>query len=147
MSEAPVMNQLNLVVADMDATLAFYRRLGLDIPADAAARSGGHHAEVSLPNGFTLEFDSPKLAKSYNPGSRGPGGGGSLLGFSLPTRETVDARYAELIGAGYAGSQAPYDAFWGARYAVVADPDGNQVGLMSPIDPERRSAPPEFARG
>jgi uncharacterized glyoxalase superfamily protein PhnB len=35
--------------------------------------------------------------------------------------------------------QPPYDAFWGARYAVVSDPDGNAVGIMSPIDPDRRS--------
>ena len=64
MSGAPVPTQLNLIVADMDATLTFYRRLGLDISADAAVRSGGHHAEVSLPNGLTLDFDSLELAKS-----------------------------------------------------------------------------------
>ena len=51
--------------------------------------------------------------------------------------------YADLTGAGYAGQQPPYDAFWGARYAVVEDPDGNPVGLMSPLDPAYRSAPPE----
>ena len=43
--------------------------------------------------------------------------------------------YADLTGAGYRGQQPPYDAFWGARYAVVEDPDGNAVGLMSPSDP------------
>jgi hypothetical protein len=36
-----------------------------------------------------------------------------------------------------------FDAFWGARYAIVADPDGNDVGLMSPIDESRRTWPPE----
>ena len=41
--------------------------------------------------------------------------------------------------AGYISEQQPYDAFWGARYAVVQDPDGNPVGIMSPIDPDRRS--------
>ncbi len=39
--------------------------------------------------------------------------------------------------------QDPYDAFWGARYAVVSDPDGNGVGIMSPPDPAMRTAPPE----
>jgi uncharacterized damage-inducible protein DinB len=29
----------------------------------------------------------------------------------------------------------------GARYAVVADPDGNSVGLMGPIDPDRARIP------
>ena len=54
----------------------------------------------------------------------------------------MDARYADLTAAGYRGQQPPWDAFWGARYAVVEDPDGNPVGLMSPIDPARRSAAP-----
>jgi hypothetical protein len=30
----------------------------------------------------------------------------------------------------------------GARYAVVTDPDGNAVGLMSPIDSARKTMPP-----
>jgi hypothetical protein len=60
------------------------------------------------------------------------------LGFSLPTREAVDRLSAELTGSGYRGKQPPYDAFWGARYAVVADPDGIDVGLMSPIDQQHR---------
>ena len=38
--------------------------------------------------------------------------------------------------------QPPFDAFWGARYAIVEDPDGNSVGLMSPVDPTRRSPMP-----
>jgi uncharacterized glyoxalase superfamily protein PhnB len=64
-----------------------------------------------------------------------------VLGFSFPSREAVDERYADLVGAGYVGRQPPYDAFWGARYAVVQDPDGNDVGLMSPVDPTKRSVP------
>jgi hypothetical protein len=44
-------------------------------------------------------------------------------------------------GAGYEGQQPPYDAFTGARYAVVLDPDGNAVGLMGPIDPAKSSIP------
>ena len=42
----------------------------------------------------------------------------------------------------------PFDAFWAARYAVVADPDGNDVGLMSlwrnPAGHGRRSHPPRL---
>jgi uncharacterized glyoxalase superfamily protein PhnB len=54
----------------------------------------------------------------------------------------VDRLYTELTTAGYQGQQRPYDAFWGARYAVVADPDGNPVGLMSKSDPGKRTPPP-----
>ena len=143
---SPLLNQLNLVVRDMDASLAFYRRLGLDIPDRAVWRVAGaaHHVEVVMSNGVHLEFDSGALAMRYNAGWREPSAGGSrsVIGFALPSREAVDAVYRDLIGAGAATRQPPYDAFWGARYAIVADPDGNDVGLMSPIDPARKSAPP-----
>lgn len=141
----PVLDQLNLVVRDMEATLAFYRRLGLDIPDRAVWRtaSGGHHAEATMPSGFRLEFDSIAMAKAYNAGWCEPAGGSRcVISFSLPTREAVDERYADLTAAGYAGRQAPYDAFWGSRYAIVSDPDGNDVGLMSPPDRSQAGAPP-----
>ena len=57
-------------------------------------------------------------------------------------RRAVDEVYADLAGAGYPGRQPPYDAFWGARYAIVEDPDGNPVRLMSPIDAGLRHWPP-----
>ena len=50
-------------------------------------------------------------------------------------------KYDELTSAGYLGLAAPYDAFWGARYAIVEDPNGIAVGLMSPIDPKHRVWP------
>jgi catechol 2,3-dioxygenase-like lactoylglutathione lyase family enzyme len=142
----PLLNQLDLVVGDIDATVAFYRRLGLDIPERAIWRtaSGAHHCDLDLPNGLHLHFDSPELAKAFNAGWQESAGGGSrtVIGFALPSRAAVDERYAELIAAGYRGRQPPYDTFWGARYAVIVDPDGNDVGLMSPSDPARRGALP-----
>jgi uncharacterized glyoxalase superfamily protein PhnB len=42
-----------------------------------------------------------------------------ILGFSLASREAVDDTYRALTAAGYLGRQEPYDAFFGARYAVV----------------------------
>ncbi len=36
-----------------------------------------------------------------------------------------------LTGAGYEGHLAPWDAFWGMRYAVVHDPDGTPVDLFA----------------
>lgn len=130
----------------MDATLAFYRQLGLSIPESTVWRTatGAHHAEVQMSNGVLLEFDSAQLAKSYNAGWREQPVGASrgVLGFSLASRPAVDEKYEALIAAGYLGSQPPYDTFWGARYAVVEDPDGNHVGLMSPLDPARRRPGP-----
>src|ERR1700687_643970 len=143
MPDVPVLNQLNIVAKYFEATIAFYRRLGVGVPDGVNLPDGTRHAEVTLPNGFVLEFDNHALARIYNAGWRRPAGSSpALIGFSLPTRDAVDQRYAELVAAGYEGRQPPYDAFWGARYAVVADPDGNDVGLMSPLDEKRRAWPP-----
>ena len=38
----------------------------------------------------------------------------------------------------------PYDAIWGARYAVIEDPDGLAVGLMSAVSPDKKSPPPDL---
>jgi uncharacterized glyoxalase superfamily protein PhnB len=142
-----MLNQINIVAADYDATLDFYRRLGVAI-TQTPRHADQRHAAASLANGLTLEFDNVPLARIYNAAWRtADGGSAAILGFSLPSREAVDRLYAELVAAGYRGRQQPYDAFWGARYAIVADPAGNDVGLMSPIDATRRSWPPAAAPG
>jgi uncharacterized glyoxalase superfamily protein PhnB len=138
-----ILNQLDLVARDFEATAEFYRRLGVSFEDRSAPGGEVRHAELTLANGFVLHLDDERLAGLYNAAWRRRGGSSrALLGFSVPTRETVDERYAELVGAGYEGRQPPYDTFWGARYAIVADPDGNDVGIMSPSDEARRSWPP-----
>jgi len=145
MADQPVFDQVNLVVRDMDATLAFYRKLGLDVPDsgfDWPPGSGAQHVDVTFPSGTRLEFDNVPMAKLWHAGWRENGHGSkTVLGIALPSREAVDERYAELTASGYTGCQPPYDAFFGARYAVVEDPDGNDVGLMSPIDAKRKFVP------
>jgi uncharacterized glyoxalase superfamily protein PhnB len=141
-NSGPDLHMLNLVVDDMRASLDFYRQLGIAVPdgGDAAAP----HVQLRMPGGFSLELDTAESARLWHAAWRtDPATVGVVIGFSLPTREAVDERYAELTSAGYAGRQPPFDAFWGARYAIVADPDGNDVGLMSPIDESRRTWPPE----
>lgn len=139
---APDLHMVNLIVGDMEASLEFYRRLGVDV-ADANA-SGGVHARMKMPGGLSLELDTSDSARVWHAGWRAdPSSVQVVIGFSLPDRQSVDDRYAELTAAGYTGRQPPFDAFWGARYAIVADPDGNDVGLMSPMDEEHETWPPE----
>jgi len=138
----PTLNQINIVACDFDASVRFYRHLGIDIADRSGTDQTIRHAAVTMSNGLILEFDNHRLAQTYNASWRGPvGGSRALIGFTLSSREEVDRTYADLTAAGYAGRQCPFDAFWGARYAIVADPDGNDVGLMSPLDPARRSWP------
>jgi uncharacterized glyoxalase superfamily protein PhnB len=145
---APLFKQVNLVVRNMDEALRFYRAAGLEIPESAVWRtgSGAHHVQVTMPGGIELELDSAALARVYNRGWSEPRERGSrcVLSLHVDSREAVDRTCASLAAQGYAVSQPPFDAFWGARYAIVLDPDGNGVGFMSPSDPTKRSPPPEI---
>jgi catechol 2,3-dioxygenase-like lactoylglutathione lyase family enzyme len=122
---------IGLVVADMAVSLAFYRRLGLDIPADADAAP---HVEVALPGGLRLVWDTEDTIRSFAPGWKAGGGDSrASLAFRLRDPAAVDTAYAELTDAGYHGEHAPWDAFWGQRYAVLHDPDGLAVDLFAPL--------------
>ena len=144
----PVLNQLNIVSADPEASLAFYRELGVEIPEANVWRtaSGVHHVNAAdQPEGaIHFDIDSAAFAPHWNSGWRGRRdlAGRVVIGFHLPTRTAVDALYRRMTAAGHCGLQQPWDAFWGARYAVLEDPDGIAVGLMSPVDAAMRSPPP-----
>jgi catechol 2,3-dioxygenase-like lactoylglutathione lyase family enzyme len=129
------LDQFNLVVSDMEASVAFYRKLGLTIP-DTDPEWQSHHRSAETDDGIDIDFDSAEFARHWDHGWQG---GMGVLGFKVEDRGKVDEIYQDLVGSGYRGQQEPYDAFWGARYAVVEDPDGNAVGIMSPIDPAMRS--------
>ncbi len=134
-----VLDQLNIVVRDMDAAVDFYRRLGIEIP-ETLAEWQTHHRTAATSGEVSLDLDSTAFTPQWDSGwpASQPG---VVVGFRVATREDVDDLYEELTGAGHVGQQAPYDTFWGARYAIVEDPSGNAVGLMSPIDPARRTQP------
>jgi uncharacterized glyoxalase superfamily protein PhnB len=128
---APTFNAIGLTVADMSAALAFYRKIGLDIPADADAAP---HAEVTLPGGLRLMFDTYDTIRSFDPDWKPPTGGPRVnLAFACADPAEVDAAYAAMTGAGYDGHLPPWDAVWGQRYATLHDPDGNSVDLYAPM--------------
>ena len=138
----PVLDSINIVVRDVDAAVTFYQKLGMDIPQTLPEWQLHHRtAAVDGEIDVAVDFDSSEFAAQWNAGWPAETTG-VVIGFRIASREEVDALYQELTGAGHVGQQPPYDAFWGARYAIVLDPSGNSVGLMSPVDPARRTRPP-----
>jgi len=121
---------IGLVVDDMARSLAFYRKLGLEIAADADAED---HVEATLPGGLRMAWDTVETIKSFDPTWTPPTGGGHRIGLAFLCADPaeVDRIYADLVSAGYEGHLEPWDAFWGQRYATVRDPDGNGVDLFA----------------
>lgn len=136
----PRMIGLYLFVSDLEKTKAFYAALGLHIEpvSDMFARA-------SWSDKVMLEFGTKKLTDSYDPNFEVPGFlSKSTINFEVGSEVEVDSTFVRLTDLGYQGHLAPIDAPWGARFAIVQDPDGNFVGLHSPRD---RDAEREVERG
>jgi len=122
---------IGVVVQDMAKTLSFYRLLGLEFPEDADA---GGHVETVLPGGIRLMFDSEDVMRSFNEGWSPPARPGPMsFAFLCDRSDDVDVTFERLVGHGCEAVVAPFDAFWGQRYATVHDPDGNAVDLFAPL--------------
>jgi uncharacterized glyoxalase superfamily protein PhnB len=125
----PRIDAFAIIVTDMAASLAFYRRLGLEFPAGA---EGQGHVEATLPGGLRLMFDTVEIVRSFDANWQPPAGGHRMsLAFVCDDVSDVDKVHADLVAAGYVSHLAPFDAFWGQRYATVYDPDGNPVDLFA----------------
>lgn len=137
----PVLNAIGLVVADMAASLAFYRLLGMEF---AEGADEAPHTEATLPGGVRLMWDTHATIKSFDPDfiPPGPHGARISLAFQCANPAEVDVTYRRLVEAGHTGAMQPWDAPWGQRYAVVHDPDGNGVDLYAPLADADTSAPP-----
>jgi catechol 2,3-dioxygenase-like lactoylglutathione lyase family enzyme len=122
---------VGVVVQDMARALAFYRRLGLDVPAEKDTEP---HVDHVLPGGVRVAWDTVETIKSFDPGFTFSPGSGMSLAFGFDNPAEVDAAYAELLGAGAQAHKEPWDAFWGMRYACVRDPDGHPVDLFASLD-------------
>jgi uncharacterized glyoxalase superfamily protein PhnB len=127
---APTFNGIGLAVADMAISLSFYRRLGLDIPAEA---DHAPHAEATLPGGSRLMFDTHQALTELDLDFT-PNPAGASLAFLCADAAEVDAVHADLTAAGHTSVRTPWDAPWGQRYALIKDPDGHQVDLFAWVE-------------
>ncbi|MFG1947126.1 VOC family protein [Nonomuraea sp. NPDC048826] len=126
------LSQINIVVSDLDASIAFYEKLGLTFSVDAGQPS---HATCELPDGTFVMLDTEEAVTRFTPGWTRPTGGPRVaFGFGLPTAKAVDALYEELVAAGHPSLREPWSSEWGVRYATVVDPDGTPADLQAPLD-------------
>ncbi|MCB0911257.1 MAG: VOC family protein [Propionibacteriaceae bacterium] len=125
---APTFAAIGITVADLNASLEFYGLLGLDFPLP----DGGGHVECTGPGGVRIMLDTVAEIHSFNPDWRPPVGGPAMsLAFECTDAAEVDAAVARIARAGFTVQREPWDAFWGQRYATVADPDGNHVDVFA----------------
>jgi uncharacterized glyoxalase superfamily protein PhnB len=123
------LNAIGIVVTDMERSMRFYRLLGLDLPETP----GEGHVEATLANGARLMLDTEETVKSFRPDWTRATGNQVGLAFECSNAAEVDELYARMVEAGFQGEKEPWDAFWGQRYAQLADPDRVPVDLYAAL--------------
>lgn len=121
---------VSIVVEDMGAALEFYRLLGLEI---SPGEDEEPHVETITSRGMRITWDTLELIQSIHEDWTEPEGHRMVLAFECSSPGEVDKLYQQVVEAGHQGYKAPWDAFWGQRYAVVKDPAGNLVDLFAGV--------------
>ena len=116
-----------LEVRDLEASIAFYRCLGLEVPDPEAGRPVTVHR---MGSGVSLLFTTA-FASTYDANFRRPVSGyQQMLEFFVGEDTRVWSVWTALTEAGYHGRMPPTQTA-GPFAAMVDDPDGNVVLLTS----------------
>jgi len=120
---APRFTMVVLLIEDLPRSLAFYRRLGVEFPADAEQRT-----DIQVPIGDSHQMVLTTGFVRNDPDRQPPSGGSRImLEFFVDGDAAVDAKWTELTDAGYRGRRAPWRTDFQAYMCLVDDPDGNTV--------------------
>ncbi|HLZ63869.1 MAG TPA: VOC family protein [Ktedonosporobacter sp.] len=113
---------VGLVTPDLDKSVEFYRRLGLDIPEGSEAR---RHVPVKMKSGVTFFLNAAGLMEASDK-SR------VIFEYYLSNRAEVDGKYSELTGFGYKSYRAPsFETTINVYFAMIIDPDGHIIMLSA----------------
>lgn len=114
--------------SDMKKTAEFYGILGFDF---SNADLTQDHVEPVTPEGSTrLMIDSNQMIKDIF-GEEPVQGNHSTFAIEYSNVEELNNVADKLTRAGYVFKKEPWDAFWGQRYAIIADPGGCLVDLYA----------------
>jgi catechol 2,3-dioxygenase-like lactoylglutathione lyase family enzyme len=128
-ARTPVLNTIGIVCSDMARSLTFYRLLGLSVPETP----DDGHINIDLPNGFRLMLDSEAVIRSFRPDWTRQTGNQVALALDCQTPAEVDQLYERMATVGFQVDTAPWNAFWGQRYAQLRDPDGVPIDLYATL--------------
>jgi PhnB protein len=137
----------HLTVHDGKAAVEFYRKaLGAEAAMTVPAGDRLMHATMKIGDAtFMLNDDFPEHCGGIVRAPKTTGAATPVtLHLGVPD---CDAATAQMVAAGGTVVFGPFDAFWGDRYATVADPFGHQWSFGSPLPPDRAKAAAEAWKG
>ncbi len=121
---------VNLYTSDIEAGLRFYRDLlGFAETFRAPTEGVPEHVELQL-NGFTIGLGTVEAARRVHGVEAVPGSPAMVL---VVWTDDVDNAYEDLVAAGVPALQPPHNTGNNNRNALLRDPDGNLVEIVSKI--------------
>jgi len=127
---AVVLAIIGILTGDINRSLSFYRRLGLDVPSSTDADS----YRLRMTDNHVVFWETAAAVHAFDPSWALPPTADRRIvlefGFASPTG--LDATFRSLVADGAPSYLAPIDQGGGVRYAIVKDPDGNQISLRYP---------------
>jgi predicted enzyme related to lactoylglutathione lyase len=123
---------VGILTNDIGRSLRFYRLLGLDVPESVP----GNSFRLRSPDGHVLFWENPAEIHSFDAAwvMPPPMPRRIVLEFGFAKPDDLDETFRLLTAAGAPIYLAPFDQGGGVRYAMVLDPDGNQISLRYPFN-------------
>ena len=122
------LDAVTVTCTNFTQTVRFYELLGITFPPIAADEK---HLEAITPEGeVRLMIDDAGLMETIT-GKKPLPPAHSSLAIKCQSSEAVDAAIAAITQAGFSVVKQQWDAFWGQRYAIVADPDGYMTDVFA----------------
>jgi uncharacterized glyoxalase superfamily protein PhnB len=124
------LNAVSVTTANFEMAARFYALLGFAFPAFEP--DAKHLEAIAAPGEVRLLIDDRPMMKSLTGKDPAPATH-STFAIKCESPADVDTAVAAIKAAGFTVVTEPWDAFWGQRYAVVADPDGYMSDLFAPL--------------
>jgi lactoylglutathione lyase len=119
---------VNLYTRDIEAALLFYRDLlGFEETFRTPTSGTPEHVELTL-NGFSVGLGTVEAAKRVHRIDASPGSPAMVV---VVWADDADRAFADLSAAGTPVVQPPHSSGNNNRSALLRDPDGNLVEIVS----------------
>jgi len=121
---------VNLYTRDIEAGIRFYRDLlGFRETFRTPKQGAPTHVELDL-HGFGIGLGTVEAARRVHRVEASPGSPAMVV---VVWADDVDRAFHQLVSAGVPAVQAPHDSGNNNRSALVRDPDGNLVEIVSKV--------------
>lgn len=123
------LDMIGIIVSEMAPAIKFYETFGFAVVGDP------EQAYVELATeGIRISLNTREMVAGiygYEPEKTGDK---IELAFLCETVSEVDRVASTMKAAGYDVFKEPWDAFWGQRYAIIKDLDGNLLSVFANLE-------------